>query len=491
MLELTSAFLACIVNINNIEVNMRRKLVIFYMFALILVSAFPPKAAHADVAPPEAPPGTNLIPGNETTQVRMAAETVTLTISKDPSYPQQSIARTEAVFTMRNLGMAEEKMQVRFPLSFFNGNSDGFGNFPEIGSIAVKVNGQNVPTRRENQPFVDTENGYKERAEIPWALFDVSFPPNQDVTLEVVYTVNGYGYYPYDTFKYILETGAGWNGTIGSADIIVHMPYEVSDQNIWMSGESGYGVTTPGGVLSGNELRWHFADLEPTSENNIQVVIVTPSLWETVLKETDAVTTSPNDGEAWGRLAKAYKEIARMPKGYLRDDPAGRGLFELSRSAYERCFALLPKDSLWQYGYAELLWSHYYFDIYMGSKEDAQNILPLTLMKLQTALALDPNNQRAKDLLAEISYAVPDAVRKEGDNFIFLGLTATPIHPTPYLFLSETPQPTLTDTAAPTQQAAVLSTESAPQPAAKNPLCGSAFLLPALFGFVLVSKRRK
>jgi hypothetical protein len=98
---------------------------------LILISAFPPKAVHADVAPPEAPPGTNLIPGNETTQVRMVAETVTLTISKDPAHSQEAIAKTEAVFTMRNLGTAEENMQVRFPLSFFNGNSDGFGNFPE------------------------------------------------------------------------------------------------------------------------------------------------------------------------------------------------------------------------------------------------------------------------------------------------------------------------------------------------------------------------
>ena len=54
----------------------------------------------------------------------------------------------------------------------------------------------------------------------------------QDVTIEVAYTVNGYGYYPYDVFKYILETGAGWNGTIGIADVIVRFPFEVSEKNV-------------------------------------------------------------------------------------------------------------------------------------------------------------------------------------------------------------------------------------------------------------------
>ncbi len=468
---------------------MIKKLVIFCVFTLLLISAFPPKAAHADVAPPEAPPGTTLIPGNETTQVRMAAETVTLTISKDPSDSQEAIAKTEAVFTMRNLGTAEEDMQVRFPLSFFNGNSDGFGNFPEIDSIEVKVDGKNVPTKREEQPFVDTENGYKERDKIPWAVFDVSFPPAQDVTLEVTYTVNGFGYYPYENFKYILETGAGWNGTIGTADVIVRLPYEVNKQNVWVEEVYGYTDPTQGGVMSGNEIRWHFEELEPTWENNIQVIVVTPSLWESVLKETGTVTKNPNDGEAWGRLAKAYKEILRQSHGELRADAAGRAMFELSKDSYEKCLALLPNDPLWHYGYSELLWAHYYFEVYWTGQTDVEGILPAVLNELQTTLALDPGNQQAKDLLTEISYAMPDAVSLEGDTFVLLGLTATPILPTRYP--TETLQPALEPTTVPTQQAAIVPTDSQPQPTAKNPLCGSAFLLPVLFGAVLISKKRR
>jgi|CXWL01.1.fsa_nt_gi hypothetical protein len=467
---------------------MLRKFIVFLAFALILISAFPPKAAHADVAPPEAPPGTNLIPGNETTQVRMVAETVILTISKDPADSREATAKTEAIFTMRNLGTVEENMQVRFPLSFFNGNSDGFGNFPEIDSIAVKIDGKTIQTKKENQPFFNSDLSYRERDEIPWAVFEVSFPPSQDVTIEVTYTVNGFGYYPYENFKYILETGAGWNGTIGAADVIVRLPYEVNKQNVWAEGVTGYTDPTQGGVMSGSEIRWHFEELEPTWENNIQVIVVTPSLWESVLKETDTVTKNPNDGEAWGRLAKAYKEILRQSHGELRADSAGRAMFELSKDAYEKCLALLPNDSLWHYGYAELLWAHYYFDLYWTGEADVEGILPTVLTELQTVLALDSNNQQAKDLLAEISYAIPNVVRIDGDDFVLLGLTATPIPPTPYLLPSETPQPTLTET-TPAQQATTLPTDSPTQPTAKTPLCGSAFLLLALIGMILAIKR--
>jgi hypothetical protein len=464
------------------------------MIFALLTAVFPTISAHADAAPPEAPPGTTLLPGESITQVRMVAEVVTLTISKHPSNPQQAIAKTEAVFTMRNLGTTEEKMAVRFPLSFFNGNSDGYGGFPEIASISVKVDGKSVSTRREVQPFTSSEYSYPEREEIPWAVFDVTFPPNQDVILEVVYNVDGFGYYPYEAFKYILETGAGWNGTIGSAEVIVRLPYEASEQNLDLAGQAGHGESTSGGVRSGNEIRWAFTDLEPTYLDNIQIVVVTPSLWEKVLSEKSNVEKNPNDGEAWGRLAKAYKEVTMMPKGYLREDSAGVELYELSKAAYERCLVLLPNDQLWQYGYADLLWAQYQYGIYFAGKTDTDGILEKTLTALQTALTLDPNNQLAKDLLLEISYQIPQAVQVDGANFILSGLTATPAPPTPWggfateTALPSTPAPANSSQSESTPEAQPTTTDV---PTAQNPLCGSAFILPALFGIITVMRKRK
>jgi len=467
-----------------------KHLSLFLALFLSLVLLFPQAPARADAAPPEAPPGTTLLPGESITQVRMVAETVTLTISKHPINPQRAIAKTEAVFTMRNLGTEAETMAVRFPLSFFNGNSDGYGGFPEIASITVKVDGKSVPTRREVQPFSSSEYSFPERDELPWAVFDVTFPPNQDVILEVVYNVDGFGYYPYEAFKYILETGAGWNGTIGSAEIIVRLPYEVNEKNLDLNGQAGHGESTPGGVRSGNEIRWSFTDLEPTYLDNIQIVVVTPPLWEKVLQEEANVEKYPNDGEAWGRLAKAYKDVTMMPKGYLREDSAGVELYELSKAAYEKCLSLLPNDPLWHYGYADLLWAYYQYGIYFAGEADTENILGRTLTALQTSLALDPNNQLAKDLLLEISYQVPQAVQADGENFILLGLTATPLPPTPWAaeatptLSSAEPVPTSTLTMG-------VNPPNVPEPDATNPLCGSAFLLPALFGILLINKKRK
>ncbi|HAX68258.1 MAG TPA: hypothetical protein DCY14_01495, partial [Anaerolineae bacterium] len=79
------------------------KKITLLLLALVLFSTLPASSVRADAAPPEAPPGTTLLPGESITQVRMVAETVTLTITKHPSDPQRAIAKTEAVFTMRNL----------------------------------------------------------------------------------------------------------------------------------------------------------------------------------------------------------------------------------------------------------------------------------------------------------------------------------------------------------------------------------------------------
>ncbi len=72
----------------------------------------PFSAARADVTPPEQPPGTSIFPGNENTQVRRLADTATLTVLSVPAAASIGQAATSADFTMRNLGSAEERMEV-------------------------------------------------------------------------------------------------------------------------------------------------------------------------------------------------------------------------------------------------------------------------------------------------------------------------------------------------------------------------------------------
>lgn len=443
---------------------------------------------RADMAPPYMPPGSNVVPGAETTQVRMVAEMVVLTVSKYPDSPEFTVARTVATFIMRNLGTVEEKMKARFPLRT-DTTICSYDYCPEITDLIVRVNGDVIPTERQMLPFTYTTYIVYE---IPWAVFDVTFPPAKDVIVEVSYTADAYGYYPFHVIDYILETGAGWKDTIGSADIIMQFPYEVSEKNT-VSG-IGYAETSAGGSIRGNEIRWHFDNLEPTRKDNFQVVFLAPSLWEVILRETDIVTKYPKDGEAWGRLGKAYKEAALVPgKYFVRDDE----MFQLSRKAYENCLMLLPDDSLWHFGYAELLWAYYFHYIENNGNMDNEGILPLILSHLQTAMAIDPNNQKARDLLNWMMDWVPEAIQVKDENFIYLGLTATPLPPTPRRHSTDTATPTRTPYPASTRTSLPpTETENSfpptETPVAANPLCGSSVLIvPVLAGAIWIARRRK
>jgi hypothetical protein len=193
-----------------------------------------------------------------------------------------------------------------------------------------------------------------------------------------------------------------------------------------------------------------------------------------VLTEKSNVEKNPNDGEAWGRLAKAYKEVIMMPKGWLREDPAGGELYRVEQGCIRKMSCSPAKRSALALRLRRPAVGALSIQIYFAGKTDTENILEKTLTALQTTLALDPNNQLAKDLLLEISYQIPQAVQADGNNFVLLGLTATPIPPTPWGgFPTETPPPT-------PEPATTAQAESAPT---------AFFVIEARCGKSLVRKR--
>jgi tetratricopeptide (TPR) repeat protein len=402
----------------------------FYGISLaLLVCLLLPVSARADVAPPESPPGVTLLPGAETTQVRMMAETVTMTVLATPSAGSLAQAKTEAVFTMRNLGAQAETMDARFPLTFWNGQSDGFFNYPEIGGISIKVDGRTVATQR-----VTTANEYDSTAPpVPWAAFNVTFPPGQDVIIQVNYMADGFGYPEgsYAAFKYVLETGAGWKDSIGSADIILRLPYEANPMNVMLydanSWGTGFSETTPGAQLSASEARWHFENLEPTSENNIEITILTPQAWRALQEKIALAQKYPNDGETWGQVGKAYKTALRIGHGDMRRDAVGESMYQEGVAAYQKSVDLLPDDALWHYGFADLLLLHY-----ERSSSRQQSELIKIVDELHKCLALDPKNQNALDLVSWISGSMPEYIHCENGTCDYLALTAIPSTPTEF-----------------------------------------------------------
>lgn len=445
-----------------------------FLAIVIVISAglFAVQPARADIAPPDVPPGSSLLPGAENTQVQMVSEQVLLDVLSNPPGASAGQARTTAVFKMRNLGAAAETLAVRFPLTFWNGASDGFSNYPEIRDLKAYVNDKAVPTRRlvESSPY-DTWEG---RA-IPWAAFDVLFPPGQDVALKVVYTADAQGDYPganvkLVAFRYVLETGSGWAGNIELAEVIVRLPYPASPENVMLSGHTGYSSTSPGAELSGSEVRWTLRDFEPDREANLEVTIVQPQHWLRILQERQNVVKNPQDGEAWGRLGKANKE-ALLFRRDIRDDAGGAALYLEGRQAYERSLALLPDDALWHLGYADLLWLHFlYRQYWVGSGPYDYEELRLALLSLERAKELQPGLERVDELLDWIAGSVPEALTRTGSGYDYLLLTATPAPPTPEP--SPTSPPTVTAPPSPTLASTADEAQVTSSPSATVPTAG-------------------
>jgi hypothetical protein len=470
---------------------------VFGACAALLVLAVAVVPAAADIAPPARPPGANLVPGSETTQVRMEAETVVLDVQRKSSRGGEGEAKVTADFMMHNLGQVEERMEVRFPLTFWDGSSDGSGNFPEIRDAKVFVAHRSVATRRVQGPAFSQSS----KTEIPWLVFQVSFPAGSDVPIRLTYTADGMGETAYVAFKYVLETGSGWNGTIGSADLIVRLPYQANAQNVVFDEQIGYSMTSPGGVINGRQVQWHYDDLEPTYEQNLEVSLVKPAYWEQVLQTQDQVNRNPRDGEAWGQLGKAAKAIISLRHGY-RQDAGGQELYRLSRQAYEQAVTRLPGDALWHLGFADLLFGHYYWHVYMAGSRDLTEML-LAAQQISQAYSLKPGDQRIIELLDEMTYSLPGVVMNAAGSYDFPILTSTPAPDSaffPIAFATPTPPETevmaaatLSATISPTgtMPSELASPTPEPTPRPVFPFCSSAGMaLPILVILPLLTVHR-
>ncbi|MBN1304124.1 MAG: hypothetical protein JXA13_06780 [Anaerolineales bacterium] len=419
--------------------------------------------AQADVAPPQKPSGSSLGSEDESTQVQMLAEEVTINVLASER-PQ---AHVTANFTMRNTGSNTESMEVRFPL----GQSDGWGEFPEIRNFGVKVNDKAVSYERKlqlDQAF-SRETSY-------WAVFPVTFMPAEDVYIKVSYDLDGTGYEAESktSFYYVLSTGAGWKGTIGSARISLSLPYEANPYNVILHEEFN------DVRFDGNEAQWLLDDFEPSRANDFIFPIVKPSVWQRLITEKERVAGNPKDGEAWGRLGKTYKEVCfASDKGYPRMDAASSELYELSKEAYSKSVALLPDDALWHAGYAELLLK---YNLWNWNGEINTDDLTLGYRELEQAYELSPEDPFI------IEQAQLFADEQDDGTFIFQNPNQAQPEPAPTMLpQEETEAPA--ETSAPAT-AAEKPTKQANETGGKAPMCGgAAFLFPFALAVWLRLKR--
>jgi hypothetical protein len=435
-----------------------RRAAIALVFMLVLGLIFNIRPVLADVAPPPPPEGSNIQPPVQQTQVRMAAETVVVNIAATTG-KQKPRAKVTAVFTMRNLGSQAEQMDVRFPLNllFPHYQSDieecpyPEGGFPEISSFSAAVDSKPANVSTIYKRMQDPRGAAPDRDIACWAAFPVSFPPQQDVSIEVTYLAEGYFGWTVTglvEFPYVMVTGAGWAGTIGSADISIHTPYPLSPQTLM----EFYPDT---GVVGKQEISWHFEDFEP--DTNISATIINPALLDRINQERQNVEKNPQDGEAWGRLGKAFKETIMLGRGF-RWDAGAAEYYQLSKEAYQKSVTLLPKDADWHYGYGELLWWNGVFPTF-GSKAQIRDDLVEALNQFRLALSINPNHPKTREALDSLNAYGGDTslVDLSGSKPVFTALTTTPTaapDPTEVATATANPSPTQPPTETPASPAA-------------------------------------
>lgn len=368
--------------------------------AALMLSFIPALVARADIAPPQQAPGGNIGPGIQT-KVQMAAERVVIEVLRVKGKGKDGLplANVTATFQMRNPSGADESMPVRFPLTDPSGFGDGFGGHPEIENFAVKVDGKTVPYR-----IVTTPNPQgADQKPIRWAEFDVTFPKGEDTDVEVSYVLQSTGFMPYGTFKYILETGAGWDGPIGQAEFVLKLPYPASEENV-VTGQS-----TTGATFENGEARWTIENLEPTRADNFIVTVLAPVVWDRILAARQATQDNPDSAQAWRELAQAYLSAI-----YVKYGPQiGQNYVPLVEEAYKKAQSLDDTSAQLHAELAQVL-------VDLAEPISVTLLEPGTAEKifaeLKAALERDPRNALALSIASNLRSVLTQLAQGTGDD---------------------------------------------------------------------------
>ncbi|MEO5618802.1 MAG: hypothetical protein ABIS67_13625 [Candidatus Eisenbacteria bacterium] len=220
--------------------------------AALVLGVFDPVAAAADDGSVETVGGAVRLMKTRS-GVRMVSEVVKARVGRD-------LVQVDCEFVMKNEGPADTVL-VGFPDGSM-GPYRGGGEEHEIESFRSWVDGAEVKCQRA--PDADGVNA----SVGSWWTKRVVFPSGAVRRIRNRYEVPP-SWHPtgpgaegpnstagYRAFRYILWTGASWNGTIGTAEIVVTLNGIPLEQVV---------VTSPEARRAGRTFRWTFHDFEPGS----------------------------------------------------------------------------------------------------------------------------------------------------------------------------------------------------------------------------------
>jgi hypothetical protein len=410
------------------------------LVCMLMVCAVWVHSAEADVGvQPILPGGSNIQPEAET-PVQMAAERVVMSVrpateadnaavTLNPqaygfqTHPAwfQAVADVQADFTMKNPTGAEVSMTVWFPLA------------SALESVSWELNPGEVPPRIQDfQVTVDgkpVEHTVSElpnpkgadRPPLPWASFPVTFPAGEATDIQVSYTV------PLQpavkgselALYYIFQTGAGWAGPIGQAELVVNLPYPASAETLAVAAPGSLSLpygrpdTLPGipadVVLEGDQARWTWKDFEPGPQDDFAAWLVDIDQWQGLEAAKAKVQAQPDDGQAWLELAGIYRSLATV--GYNSPSVFSESYLPPGIEAYRRAAELLPEHPAPHAGLALLTLASY-----MREKNAPSEVMQTVQAELEAARALEANSPGLAEEAGVGSWVVEDILSLYGYN---------------------------------------------------------------------------
>jgi hypothetical protein len=474
--------------------------------ALIITSP-----VQADVGlQPVLPGGSNIEPEGQT-PIQMSAELVTMKVRSATAAdntiiqlnPQtygiqyqpvwySAVAEVTAEFTMTNPTSDSVSLAVWFPLASalesvsWQLNPDE--SAPYIANFHVAVDGKSL-----DYSVIELPNPKgSDKPQLPWASFPVTFPAEKDTRIQVRYllplaqAIKGNALALY----YVFQTGAGWAGPIGQAELVLNLPYPASDGTLVriLPGNLGipYAMAYPevtipsGGVMKGNQACWAWTNFEPTSQDDFAVWLMDPALWKQLEGDQAAVQADSSNGLAWLKLASLYRTLATS--GYNSPSIFNTTYLPLSLEAFQKAADLLPDHPVPHDGLALVTLAQYVTSGYIPA--EAMQFIQAQLATAKDLEAKHPelaNEAGLSSLLVDDSLltyfgnvtatanfvANSTSQARESETAAFL-LTpsVTPTSPsthTPTVFPSSTPEPipSTTATPAPVQPGNALGTSEA------------------------------
>lgn len=484
--------------------------------------------SRADVGVrPLLPGGSSLKPENETPiqmlaervvmNVRPATEADNAAISLNPqAYGLQSqpiwfqaVADVQADFTMINPTGEVVNLTAWFPLASALENADWELNPdeipPRIEGFQVTVNGNPVEHAVSELP---NPKG-ADRPLLPWASFPVTFPAGEETNIQVSYmvplqpAVKG----SEQALYYIFQTGAGWAGPIGQAELVVSLPYPASVETLAVASPGSLSLpygrpqTLPGMPanvkLEGNQARWTWKDFEPGPRDDFAAWLMDIGQWHRLEAGRARVRVYPDDGQAWLELASIYRSLATV--GFNSPSIFSESYLPPGIEAYQKAAELMPEHPAPHAGLALLTLAPY-----MKDKNAPSEVMQTVQDELQIATELEAQNPSLAEEAGISSLIVEDILDMYGYNAATAttesaewstqsasetaaaNLTLTP----PAVLATRTASPSRTPAPSATKSGADKPTPSAtPTPAPQGGLTntGTGILVGSIFVILVVA----